>query len=133
MVRRFSVCIRASPLHGKGLFATQYIPPNTLIVPYSGILLSDAQVCSQYPEGGDYLIASPESRFYINAQYPDGCLGVGGMANHSSAPNAALEYTDLTSQLTQPCFEPIWIRAIHPIEAGMEIVVDYGCRYWRSD
>jgi SET domain-containing protein len=108
--------IRASPIHGRGAFATRHIPEGTRLIEYRGARLTPAEADARYPDQPGvahhtYLFAIDDD-VVIDA-------AVGGNAarfiNHSCAPNCDAVIDE----------GRIWIETIREIEAGEELAYDY--------
>ncbi len=92
--------VKASPIHGKGLFATREIKKDRLIGTYEG---------PETSEDGTYVLWCYDEE--------DNLFGIDGrndlrFANHSSRPNAIFLGDELI--------------ALRPIEPGEEITFHYG-------
>jgi SET domain-containing protein len=111
--------VRRSPRHGKGVFAVRRIAAGTMVVEYTGELISEAEGERRYPTLPDgieeaehtYLLTLDEHRV-IDAN-------VGGNAaryiNHSCEPNCE----------PIPFGDHMWIVAIRDIAPGEELAYDY--------
>lgn len=108
--------MRKSPRHGRGVFATRRIPARTVIIKYTGELISHAEGDRRYPsdpgaEEHTFLLTLDDDRV-IDAN-------VGGNAaryvNHSCEPNV------------EPIAfgEHMWLVAIRDIRPGEELSYDY--------
>lgn len=128
---------------GRGLFARVPLRPGQAIGEYGGPRLP-SPMALQTGDGG-YVLCVPRTRIVIDGN----CDSLPGeyqtpryaciFANHSSQPNAALEYwPDLLAQGHWTDFElsgSMWIVATEPIDAGMEIRINYeggAQHYWRG-
>ena len=114
--------VRESDIHNKGLFAKRGIPEDTRLIEYVGDKVTkheSARRANLQDEkgretgGGTVYIFTLNRRFDIDGNVP---WNDARYANHSCEPNA---YTDIVEG-------HIWIRASRDIEAGEEIVYDYG-------
>lgn len=93
--------VRESPLHGRGLFATQYIPEDTVI----GWLKTKKAKKKKHDLNGPYIL-------WIDGDKPVRVTCNMRFINHSDQPNAAY-YDDLS------------VMALRDIEPGEEIVHNY--------
>ncbi|MFP3558320.1 SET domain-containing protein-lysine N-methyltransferase [Paraburkholderia sp. SIMBA_049] len=116
MPGRRRIAVRKSPIHGRGVFATQDIATGDLVCEYKGKLVpceSAARAVSQDP-------AQPDHTFLFdlgNGYVIDGGLG-GNSArwiNHSCEPNCLPELDGTR----------IFIRAGRHIASGEELSIDY--------
>jgi SET domain-containing protein len=107
--------IRESPIHGRGAFATRYIPPGVRLIEYAGARLTPAEAEARYPEipGQPYtLLFAIDDDLVIDANV-DG--NDAKWINHSCAPNCDVIVED----------ERLWIESIDHIVAGEELTYDY--------
>ena len=113
--------VRRSPIQGKGVFATRFIPAGVRLIEYTGERLTPAEAEARYPESAEsrgvrhhtYLFAIDEpEEVVIDA-------AVGGNAarfiNHSCDPNCQAIEED----------GRIFIEAIRNIQPGNELTYDY--------
>lgn len=85
------VQVKNSPLHGKGVFATQNIPKGTVIVESHMVLI---HVNENLPE----LLATLQ--FPWTDEFDAICLSdVGSFFNHNGQPNAMILKRDFTNQI----------------------------------
>jgi uncharacterized protein len=117
-------CVRRSPIHGTGVFATRRIRKGTRIVEYLGERVSHAQANRRYQDKDDHdshtFLFTVDSRTVIDA-------GVAGndarFINHSCDPNCE---TVLEKRR-------VFIEAIRDIEPGDELSYDYMIRREAGD
>lgn len=112
------------PNAGKGLFAKEFIPRNTLIVEYKGKITTWKEVDSHDGNNGyiyyvkrNHVIDASRHRSAL-ARYANDAKGlqrVKGLHNNA-------EYTEIGLKA--------YIRSTKDIPAGAEILVDYGKEYW---
>jgi uncharacterized protein len=108
--------VRASPLHGLGVFAARRIPRGTRVIEYLGERVSHEEADRRYPhkDAGDShtLLFIVDSHTVIDA-------GVDGnearFVNHSCAPNCESVIEN----------QRVYIDAIRTIEPGEELTYDY--------
>lgn len=113
-------CVRASPIHGNGLFATRDIPKNALVTFYDGARVSWEVARRSEPSYMRGVVFGHEAVDGLRA--PEAGRGAGSFANHAPRhPNAVYWVRD----------DVVWIKAARPIAAGEEITVSYGRGYWR--
>lgn len=91
--------VKESPLHGRGLFATEYIPEDTVI----GWLV--AEPAPDHDLDGPYIL-------WVNGDKPVRVTCDMRFVNHSDTPNAAY-------------FDDLSVMSIRDIEPGEEIVHNY--------
>jgi uncharacterized protein len=111
--------LRASPKHGRGVFASQRIAEGTRIIEYTGELISVDEGERRYPSADD-APEEPEHTFLLmldDERVID--ANVGGNAarfiNHGCAPNCEpMAFGD-----------HMWIVAVRDIEPGEELAYDY--------
>ncbi len=111
--------VRASPLHGTGVFAARDIPADTQIFAYTGRRLTSEQADARWPVNPD----DPYHTFYFSLSC--GLVIDGGQrgndarwVNHSCAPNCEARENDEGTRVT--------IHALCDIPAGTELLYDYG-------
>jgi uncharacterized protein len=110
-------CVRNSPIHGRGVFATRTIRKGARIVEYRGARISEDAANDQPVRD----LLDPHHTFLF--QLSDGTIIDGGARgnsarwiNHSCQPNCeSIEYGDGT----------LFIHARRTIRAGEEICYDY--------
>lgn len=93
--------VKESPLHGRGLFATQHIPEDTVI----GWLKTKKAKKKKHDLSGPYIL-------WIDGDKPVRVTCDLRFINHSSKPNAAY-------------FDDLSVMALRDIEPGEEIVHNY--------
>lgn len=111
--------IRPSPIHGVGVFAKTLIPANTAIIQYTGTEMSYQEFKQRYGNDWRYtyrrmpwlpVIVSKDNRNLIN-YINDGIWG--------QAKGVCNVY-----------LKKGWLYSYENIEAGQELLLDYGKRYW---
>jgi SET domain-containing protein len=106
------VRVGASPIDRQGLFAATDIPRGTRIVEYRGEKISKGESARRLAQYNVYIV-------YLNEQYDiDGetLANTARYINHSCDPNCMVEYTT----------ETLWIVALKHIQAGEELICNYG-------
>lgn len=113
---RERLALRRSGIHGKGVFAREFIPAGTRLIEYTGERIDQEEGDRRYPWEDDV----PYHTLLFNIEddlVVDG--GVGGnisrFINHSCDPNCASEIED----------RRIYIDAIRDIAPGEELTFDY--------
>jgi SET domain-containing protein len=106
------IVVRRSSIHGKGVFATTYIPAGTRLIEYKGERISD--------EDSEYLYTETTHTFLFmleNNEVIDGSRNGNNARwiNHSCEPNCEASEED----------SRVFIDALSSIEAGDEITIDY--------
>ena len=114
--------VRGSVIHGRGVYATRFIPKDTKIIEYVGELIdkeeSEARGISQHEkslETGDaaVYIFTLSRRYDIDGNVP---WNTARLINHSCGPNCEAWIDG----------RKIFIHATHDIEVGEELTFDYG-------
>jgi SET domain-containing protein len=106
------IVVRRSSIHGKGVFATTYIPAGTRLIEYKGERISD--------EDSEYLYTETTHTFLFmleNNEVIDGSRRGNNARwiNHSCEPNCEASEED----------GRVFIDALSNLEAGDEITIDY--------
>lgn len=106
------IVVRRSSIHGKGVFATTYIPAGTRLIEYKGERISD--------EDSEHLYTETTHTFLFmleNNEVIDGSRNGNNARwiNHSCEPNCEASEED----------GRVFIDALSNIEAGDEITIDY--------
>jgi len=108
--------IRDSPMHGRGAFATRWVPAGTRLIEYAGERITPAEAERRDPEG-----SPPPHHTFLFAIDDDVVIdaGVGGNAarwiNHSCDPNC-----DAVIEGGR-----IWIETVRDVAPGEELAYDY--------
>ncbi|MGQ0765959.1 MAG: SET domain-containing protein [Gemmatimonadota bacterium] len=110
--------VHASPIHGRGAFATRPIPAGTRLIEYAGERLTPAEAEGRYPE-----VAGPQHTmlFAIDDDVVIDAAVNGNAArwlNHSCEPNCDAVVED----------KRIWIITIHDVSPAEELTYDYQLR-----
>lgn len=108
--------LRRSRIHGRGVFATEFIPAGTRIVEYRGERISNEEADRRYPDDPSTrhhtFLFSIDDEVVVDAAH-------GGNAsrwiNHSCDPNCDAVIED----------ERIFIEAVRDIAPGEELTYDY--------
>lgn len=111
--------VRASPLHGRGVFATRRIEPDEVVHVAPVLVFSDAE----YDHLAETLLVD-----YVFEWHEGGvalALGVGGLFNHDPKPNLRYELCD-DDDPARPAHSYV---AERRIKAGEELTIDYGDDY----
>lgn len=108
--------IGASPVHGRGMFATTAIRRGTVlekghVLPFDDKQARDAQIIDLYAFDFD-----GKGRCLV--------LGSASLCNHSNTPNVEVEIDETRSTYR--------LVAVRGIKRGEELFVDYGDAYWDS-
>ena len=116
--------VRASAIHGQGVFARRPIREGTRIIEYAGERISDREADARYDDR-----SMERHHTYLMALADGRCIdaAVGGndarLINHSCDPNCQAVEVD----------GRVWIEAIRPIAAGEELSYDYAYDRHESD
>jgi len=108
--------IRASKIHGRGMFATTSIGRGAVI---------DRGPVLPFPEkeaGSSVLL----ERYAFDFDGTGRCLvlGAASLCNHADEPNAEVDIDDVAGTYR--------LLTLRPIRRGEEICIDYGHEYWVS-
>ena len=109
------VWIGKSRIAGKGLFAGQDIPKDTIITRYLGTKISKAQSARALAHGNAY-ICSLNDRYDIDGNT---LKNTARYINHSCDPNCVLQTTG----------QAVWVVALCDIQAGEELTHQYNYAY----
>jgi SET domain-containing protein len=113
-----TLVVKKSPLHGKGLFASEDIPWGFKIIEYEGQLVSDALAHKRIAKGADCIFELGEDANIDGAVQGNDARYI----NHSRAkPNCFVMRDE----------GRIWIVAgIEGIKEGEELLFDYGSDFY---
>ena len=122
--------LKKSKIHGKGIFATQYIKKNTKIIQYIGkkVTRAEGNLRSEKrlkkflnsEEDGSVYIFELNSKFDIDGSY---LYNKARYINHSCDPNCEVDIKN----------DEIWISSIKNIKKGDELSYDYGFEFDEDD
>ena len=122
--------LKKSKIHGKGIFATQYIKKNTKIIQYIGkkVTRAEGNLRSEKrlkkflnsEEDGSVYIFELNSKFDIDGSY---LYNKARYINHSCNPNCEVDIKN----------DEIWISSIKNIKKGDELSYDYGFEFDEDD
>lgn len=105
--------VRTSPIHGRGLFATHFIPEGMMVAEYVGDRITwDEGLRREALGGGDYLF-DVEGRFMIDGE---GFEVDAARMNHACEPNCDVEIVE----------NRVFIVTARAILPGEELTYDYG-------
>lgn len=113
----FALEVRASSVHGKGVFATKKIGEGELVITYTGEIISWEEADERHPHNPD----DPNHTFYFaleNDRVIDGAVNGNDARwiNHSCEPNCEAVEDE----------ESVDIYTVRKIKAGEELTYDYG-------
>ena len=114
-------------IKGGGLYACCGLDANEYLFDYPGEILDEAQYQARYPAGmpsADYVVCVGSS--YIDAVAPQS--GQGRYMNHSREPNCMCWTMEATAESPPRAM----LFTMSDIEAGEELVWNYGKDYWRD-
>jgi SET domain-containing protein len=107
--------LRASPIQGRGAFATRAIPAGTRLIEYAGERLTPAEADVRYPDDGDrhhtFLFAIDDDVVVDAAVNGNEAR----FLNHSCDPNCDVVVED----------GRLWIETIRDVAPGEELAYDY--------
>lgn len=116
MTPRLPFEVRASPIQGKGAFATERIPAGTRLIEYAGQRLTPEEADARYPdvpgERHHTFLFAIDDHVVVDAAV-DG--NEARWINHSCDPNCDAVIDD----------DRIWIETIRDVEPGEELAYDY--------
>jgi uncharacterized protein len=108
--------VRASGIHGKGVFATAPIAEGQPIIEYTGTVITWKQAQSRHPHDPD----QPNHTFYFHIDDKHVIDGMSGSPakwiNHACDPNCEADEND----------GRVWIKALRDIAPGEELNYNYG-------
>lgn len=113
--------VRASSVHGQGLFAMRDVPKHARIGEYKGPLISHKEYDRTVNKDYMFQVSLGVGKSaYVDAS---GTQSLARYVNHSSVhPNAyAYQYN-----------KKIYFRLLRPVQKNEEILIDYGKEYWAS-
>lgn len=118
--------VRPSAGKGEGLFARRAIEQGAFLFDYLGERLDEARFFDRYPEGDGRYIAGITDELYIDGVDPSRSNAARWMnhAGPSDVPNVVWRKQRLGPRLAMHFY------ACAPIEAGAELLFDYGDEYW---
>jgi len=126
------VHIAPSPIHGLGVFASQIIPPNTLVGQYQGELINRRKFWRRYPRGwGRYVVALPDpwDGMFMDARDQPSHDNIGRYVN--DARNT--EWDNNCRFAMDAGGKSMFIETLREISEGEELLVDYGDDYWLGE
>ena len=115
---RRRIQIRKSGIHGKGVFALQFIAAGELVIEYKGETISWPEALRRHPHDP----SDPNHTFFFSLD--DGSHVIDGKVrgnssrwiNHACKPNCEAEETD----------GRVFIKALRDLQPGEELFYDYG-------
>jgi uncharacterized protein len=114
--KRHLIEVRASGIHGKGVFAKAPIAAGDRIIEYTGLVITWKQAQARHPHDPD----DPNHTFYFHIDDKHVIDGMHGSPakwiNHSCGPNCEADEDD----------GRVFIKALRDIAAGEELNYDYG-------
>ncbi len=111
---RRRIVVRRSSIHGKGVFATTFIPKGTRIIEYKGKRITDAAADKKYgyDEGTHTFLFLLDDKMVIDGNYNGNSAR---WINHGCAPNCEANEED----------GRMFIDAVRDIKRGEELSYDY--------
>jgi len=111
---------------GRGAYATCRIPKDAVLTVYGGDILSNLEYYLRYPDGvSDYCMALDADRVIDAVAVSQGSDFTAGHVNHSRLRhNVRRWYSRRQGR--------IWYLASRDIEAGEELLIDYGRTFWKG-
>jgi SET domain-containing protein len=109
---RFAVCIARSGIHRWGLFASQYIPANRLIMEYTGELIGNRKKKERERKRRRVYLWTINSHWALG-----GAIGGSGAeyVNHSCDPNLFVRFRG----------KRVFYYSLRRIRTGEELLIDY--------
>src|SRR6266498_681425 len=104
--------VRASAIHGQGVFARVHIPAETRVIEYVGERVSKDESLRRRKEG-NFFVFIVTDKFDIDG---DVSWNPARLINHSCRPNCEARMEE----------ERIWIITLRDVFAGEELVFNYG-------
>ena len=126
---RVRIASSTLPNAGKGLFATHQIEAGEFITLYGGRKCTAEQAGrSVYvygpDENGNFWDAAKESKQNALGRYANDAVGPSGTKEDKKRINAIIKFL--------PEHNAIGLCALHQIEEGDEVFVEYGAGYWKQ-
>lgn len=113
----YRLVVRASPLHGDGLFAAEDIPWGRKIIPYRGAIVSDKEAARRIAAGAPAIMALGRDQNIDGFDNGNGAA----YANHSRQAANCFLLRDKGE---------VWlVSGVEGIKAGEELAYDYGSEY----
>ena len=113
------------PGAGKGLFTKEFIEKGSLITEYKGKITTWKEIQENDTFNG-YV-------FYINKNHVINALPSLAIARYANDAKGAVRVRGLVNNAVYDIVnKKVYIKAIADIEAGSEILVNYGKEYWDS-
>ena len=110
--------VKKSPIHGKGLFATKYIPWGTKIMYYTGVVISNKEADKRMRNGARYIFELSDTLCIDGEEGGNDARFI----NHSRSKANCFILRDEGK---------IWVVAgIEGIKKGEELLYDYGSEYY---
>ena len=112
MVTLDKVRIAPSPIHGRGAFATRFMPKGARVIEYAGERITKAESLRRC-QGQNWFIFGLDEEFDLDGNVE---WNPARFLNHSCTPNAEAVYDD----------SRVWIVALRDVQPGEEITFNYG-------
>jgi hypothetical protein len=127
--------IAASPLGGRGVFATRRIPANRVVAIYDGEILTDAAINGRYgtdAENGH--VPYGLKVVQINPAHRDKTVDSACFRSLAGMINSARTQRDMNVNYSARArFNgTIYVRSVRRIDPGDELLAFYGDEYWAS-
>jgi SET domain-containing protein len=117
---------RRSPIHGRGVFATEAIARGERIIRYVGALRTHEEVDEEYgarEENGHTFLFTLNDHYVVDGNYRG---NIGRWINHSCRPNCEAVIEEDPDG--RPEKDRIYIQALRRIRPGEELTYNYGIR-----
>jgi hypothetical protein len=120
---------------GAGAFAARALPRHTLLGPYAGAIMSEAEIsaafrgCSSYEFDKYAAVADADSGFVCSAWGP---CGDGSLLRRINAPaGKERPNTAFVAASFRGCMQFLFVVTTRPVAAGDQLLIDYGAEYWQ--
>ena len=120
-VQSIRVCVRESQIHRLGLFCIQKLPRHSIVTYYDGEHI-DWKTAKERPDARYMRTVHFGHHVIDGLRAPIPGRGLGSFANHSDNPNCKYHRSG----------DSILLKLTKPIDAGDEILVNYGRTYWNN-
>ncbi len=107
--------VKNSPIHGKGLFAAQWLKAGEVVAEYQGERLDKAESARRQATANSVYIFEINDSYDLDGDVPDNPVK---FANHSCEPNC-----EMILEAGR-----LFLRTVHEIKIGEELTFDYGFR-----
>lgn len=113
------LAVRRSPIHGRGVFATQALAAGERVIEYRGVRIPRAEAQRRETPGHTFLFTVNEGWAIDGGRHGNSARWI----NHSCDPNCeAVVHVDLDGDERR---DRVFIETLRPVRAGEELTFDY--------